>query len=343
VQNAISPEYEMKLTINEAHGLAARAMAALGHDAADSALIADHLIDCELRGLGYGGLARAISVAERLASTGDRRRPISILHQTPVSAKLDGGDHLGYIVAHRATLLAIEKAEAVGIAVVGASDTWYTGMLSYYAEMAAARGLLSVIASNTSPWVAPHGATEGRFGTNPICFGFPSADEPVIWDVGTSAIIHAEVTLARRLGQQLPENVAFDSDGQPTRDPAAALAGAFAAWGGHKGSGLGIVVQLLGIMAGSPPIPPELAGFGFVIVAMRPDLMGPAETFRDNVSAYADAVRSARPVAGGGPVRMPFDRSRVERQRRRDENAIEVSTQLVTQLNQIVERQGKTR
>jgi LDH2 family malate/lactate/ureidoglycolate dehydrogenase len=164
-----------------------------------------------------------------------------------------------------------------------------------YAEIAAARGLVSMIASNASPWVAPHGATEGRFGTNPICFSFPSADEPVIWDVGTSAIIHAEVTLARRLGQLLPAGVAFDRDGQTTRDPATALAGAFAAWGGHKGSGLGIVVQLLGIMAGSPPIPPDLAGFGFVMVAMRPDLLGPAETFRDNVSAYAQAVRTARP------------------------------------------------
>ena len=59
---------------------------------------------------------------------------------------------------------------------VGANDTWYTGMLSYYAEMAAAQGLVSMIASNASPWVAPHGATEGRLGTNPICFGFPSAD-----------------------------------------------------------------------------------------------------------------------------------------------------------------------
>ena len=86
-------------------------------------------------------------------------------------------------------------------------------MLSYYAEMAAARGLVSMIASNASPWVAPHGATEGRLGTNPICFGFPSADDPIIFDIGTSAIIHAEVTLARRLGNELPENVAFDRDG----------------------------------------------------------------------------------------------------------------------------------
>jgi delta1-piperideine-2-carboxylate reductase len=333
----------MRLTIPEAHQLAARVMATLGHKSIDAGLIADHLIDCELRGLEYGGLARAISIAERMERHGDCRRPISILHQTPVSARLDGGDHIGYVVAHRATTLAIEKAEAAGIAVVGASDTWYTGMLSYYAEMAAARGLVSLIASNASPWVAPHGATEGRFGTNPICFGFPSADEPIIFDAGTSAIIHAEVTLARRLGNDLPqkdiqEPVAFDRDGLPTRDPTAALAGAFAAWGGHKGSGLGIVVQLLGILAGSPPIPPELAGFGYLIVAMRPDLMGPAETFRENVSAFAKAVRSARPVAGGSPVRMPFDRSRRERLRRRSENAIEIPDVLVSELVRISER-----
>lgn len=328
----------MNLTIREAQELIARVMATLGHDAADADLIADHLIDCELRGLSYGGLARAISIAERIEREGDHRRPIAVLHETPVSARLDGGDHIGYVVAHRATTIAIEKAEVSGIAVVGANNTWYTGMLSYYAEMAAARGLVSMIASNASPWVAPHGATEGRLGTNPICFGIPSADQPVILDIGTSAIIHAEVTLARRLGHELPDNVAFDRDGFPTRDPAAALAGAFATWGGHKGSGLAIVVQLLGILAGSPPIPPELAGFGYLIIAMRPDLMGPVETFRENVSAFANAVRSARPVAGSPPVRMPFDRSRIERERRLAEDAIEVPDAIVDQLTRIALR-----
>ena len=329
----------MKFTVAAARDLAERVMAALGHDTSDAALIADHLIDCELRGLGYGGLARAISIAERLARTGDSRRAIRVLHETPVSARLDGGDQLGYLVAHRATQIAIDKAEAVGIAMVGASDTWYTGMLSYYAEIAASRGLVSIIASNASPWVAPHGATEGRLGTNPICFGFPSADEPVIWDIGTSAIIHAEVTLAGRLGQPLPPGVAFDIDGRPTCDPAAALSGAFATWGGARGSGLGIVVQLLGILAGSPPIPPELAGFGFIIIAVRPDLMGSADQFRADVSAYANAVRGARPVEGGAAVRMPFDRSRADRRRRRDSDAIEIPDEICRQLDAIAMRQ----
>ena len=328
----------MQLSVVAAHALVARAMAALGHDATESDLIADHLIDCELRGAGYGGIARAISIAERFGRTGDRRRPIRVIHETPVSARIDGGDNLGYIVAHRAMNIAIEKAEVSGIAVVGASNTWYTGMLSFYAEMAAARGLVSMIASNASPWVAPHGASEGRLGTNPICFGFPGADEPVIYDIGTSAIIHAEVTLAQRLGNQLPENVAFDGEGRPTLDPAAALAGAFAAWGGPRGSGLAIVVQLLGILAGSAAIPPELAEFGCLIVTIRPDLLGPAETFRQNVSDFGKAVRSARPVEGGPPVRMPFDRSRKERAERLAKDRIEVADIFIDRLVELANR-----
>src|ERR1700746_3519455 len=116
----------MRLPIEDARVLVVRTMAALGHDGTDAALVADHLIDCELRGLSYGGLARAISIAERIERQGDRRRPIRALRETPVSARLEGGVHIGYFGARRATLVAIEKAAASGIAVVGASDTWYT-------------------------------------------------------------------------------------------------------------------------------------------------------------------------------------------------------------------------
>jgi len=307
-------------------------MTAVGYEADEAATIADHLIDCELRGVTYGGLARAVSIAERTIRTGVSQTPIRVVKETPVSASIDGADHIGYVVAKRAMALAIDKAVASGIAIVGANNTWYTGMLSYYAEMAAARGLVSIIASNASPWVAPHGATEGRFGTNPICVGFPSADEPVIWDIGTSAIMHAEVKLAEQLGQQLPEGVAFDHWGHPTRDPAAALQGAFAVWGGHKGSGLGIVVQLLGALAGSPAIPGELAGFGMVVIAIRPDVLTSADDFARCVASYAESVRGARPVDGAPPVRMPFDRSRADRRRRVAENTLDVADSIYATL-----------
>jgi LDH2 family malate/lactate/ureidoglycolate dehydrogenase len=325
----------MRMTVEQARELVNRAMHSLGYDAGEARVIADHLIDCELRGVTYGGLARAISIAERTLRTGISRAPISLIKETPVSASIDGADHIGYVVAMRAMELAIEKGSASGIAIVGANNTWYTGMLSYYAEMAAARRLVSIIASNASPWVAPHGASEGRFGTNPICVGFPSADEPVIWDIGTSAIMHAEVKLAQQLGQQIPEGVAFDGGGRPTRDPAAALAGAFAAWGGHKGSGLGIVVQLLGALAGGAAIPAELSGFGMVIIAIRPDLLTSADDFARRVTSYADSVRGARPIEGGPPVRMPFDRSRAERRQRLADNTIDVADAVYFRLAEI--------
>ena len=329
----------MRLTVAGARSLIEQVMVAVGHDAASAALIADHLLDTELRGLEYGGLARAVSIVERLAKT-DNRRPIVIERDTPVVGRIDGGDQIGYVVAHRATRMAIEKAKGSGIALVAAHNTWYTGMLSYYAEMAAAEGLVTMIASNASPWVAPHGATEGRFGTNPICFGFPSGDEPVIWDIGTSAIIHAEVTMHHRLGTRLPPGVAFDVEGNPTRDPAAALAGAFAPWGGHKGSGLAIVVHLLGMLAGSPVIPPELAQFGFLIVTIDPGALTGADQWKADVAAYADAVRAARPAPGGPPVRMPFDRSRDERRRRLAEDAIDVVDSVYDALRTVAARNG---
>jgi delta1-piperideine-2-carboxylate reductase len=329
----------MRLTVADARTLAEAVMRSLAYAPADAALIADHLIDCELRGVHYGGLPRALSIADRLKQR-DHRRPIRIERETAVSARIDGGDQIGYLVAHFAMRTAIAKATTSGLAVVGACDTWYTGMLSYYAEMATSEGLVTLIASNASPWVAPHGASEGLIGTNPICVGFPSTGDPVIWDVGTSSIMHAEVVLARRLGQPLPDGVAFGPDGDATRDAEIALKGAFATWGGHKGSGLALVVQMLGALAGSPFIPPDLAEFGIFILAMRPDLLTSANEFRAGVSEFADTVRQARPIAGGPPVRMPFDRSRAERARRIADDAIEVEDAVYAALLSIARSDG---
>jgi delta1-piperideine-2-carboxylate reductase len=325
----------MQLTVAEARTLVEDVMKALGHDKDDAWIIADHVIDCELRGLNYGGLPRAVSISERLGRTGKASKPVEVMHETPVSARLAGNDNVGYVVAYRATEIAIAKAKASGISMVGADGNWYTGMLSYYAEMAAAEGLLTMIISNATPWVAPHGSIDGRFGTNPVCYGFPSTGDPIIWDIGVSSIMHAEVMLARRLGEEIPEGKAFDPDGNPTTDPDAALIGAFTPWGGHKGSGLGMVVQLLGILAGSPVTVPDLADFGYMMITMKPDLMMPEQEYRQKVTAYADSVRAARPVAGGPPVRMPFDRSAKVRREALARDSIEVTEMVLERLRAI--------
>lgn len=322
----------MQISIADARALVERAMAAMGHSSEEARIITDHLIDCELRGVQFGGLPRALSIIERIQGRPDRRQPLKVTHETPVSAFIEGGDQVGYLVAYTAASMAIEKAKKNGIGIVGANDTWYTGMFSYYMEMAAKADLVSMAIGNASPRVAPFGSTEGRFGTNPIAFGFPTNDDPVIWDIGTSAIMAGEVALALRMGTQLPEGTAFDRDGRPTRNPKAAGEGAYASWGGHKGSGLAICVQMLGMMCNTLPFPPLVEGCGFLFLAMSPGLFMPVEKFKDNASAYAKSVRAAKPADPAKPVRMPFDRSASERRQRLKAGTIEVAPSVYEKL-----------
>jgi len=306
----------VRLDVEEARSLAVRALSAIGHSPEHAQITADHLVDAALRGVTFGGLPRILAIAERMATYPDRRRPIRIVHDTPVSARIDGGDNVGYVVAQQATKLAIAKAKASGIAVVGAIDTYYTGLFAYYVEMATREGLVAMAAGNGSPMVAPHGATEPRFSTNPIAFGFPTTGDPIIWDIGTASIMQGEVMMHMRLGEPLPDDTAFDSEGRPTTDPVAALAGAVRVWGGHKGSGLATVVQLLGVLCGTEAMPEGLEGFGFFVLVIDPALLGPTDTFKSRATTFAEAVRGARPEESGSPVRMPFDRSAAERRRR---------------------------
>jgi Malate/L-lactate dehydrogenase len=106
------------------------------------------------------------------------------------------------------------------------------------------------IASGSFGSVAPYGAREGFLDTNPIAVGFPTIAEPIVWDIATSAISGSEVHRRLVTGQELPDGVALDPRGEPTRDPAEALAGANLPWGGHRGTGLAIVIRLLGLLSG---------------------------------------------------------------------------------------------
>ena len=104
---------------------------------------------------------------------------------------------------------------------------------------------LSVVNSMTC--VVPHGARKPLFGTNPIAFAAPCAGHaPIVFDMATSAIAHGDVQIAAGKGEQLPEGMGVDSKGQPTCDPQAILeGGALLPFGGHKGSALSMMVELL--------------------------------------------------------------------------------------------------
>ncbi|KAI1621224.1 malate/L-lactate dehydrogenase [Exophiala viscosa] len=308
-----------------------------GYPPSDAEIITQHLVDAECRGSPMAGLARALSIIDHLQkSPGPTKssKDIETTSEGPTSVKLNGCNVVGYLVAHRATELAIEKAKASGMAIVGANDFWYSGNLAYFAEMATKHDMISVIFSNCSPMVAPEGAVEGRFGTNPMCIGFPTSlkDRPVIWDIGTSNIMHAQIMRAQRLGISLPEGAAYTKDGQPTTDPATAIDGAMTVWGGHKGSGLAVMIQLLGMAAGSSARPEGLSGFGYLVMMFDPAVLRPIDEVKQEADEYAEWLRSAKPLDGGPPVRMPFNGSYERRKTAVERGTIRIPTVLMEQL-----------
>ncbi|RFU34257.1 hypothetical protein B7463_g2060, partial [Scytalidium lignicola] len=325
----------MIITIADAEVLARKALQAIGYNASNAEIITRHIIDSELRGFSPSGLARILSINDRIRSKGGEvSERIEVTRESPASAQLDGHDTLGYLVAQRATEDAIAKAKQTGIAIVGANNTWYTGMLGYYAEMASREDLVTIIASNTSPWVAPESGYKPMFGTNPFCVGFPSTDSPIIYDIGTSKILHADILLAQRLGKELPPNSAYNSTGQVTVNPLEALEGAIAVWGGHRGSGLALAVQLLGVLAGSPALPSNLEDFGFLIIAINPAIFRPLDEFKREIDEYAAQMR-ASPSLAGDQLRMPFDRSTALRRERQGSGELEVEDQVIEMLRKL--------
>ena len=311
-------------------GVAAR----LGLSPEDCQIVARHLVDDELR--GAVGMSRIFISAQEVAQHGpDPSEPITVTRESDTTAVVDGGGHHGLVVAEWATRLAISKAETSGLTVVCANNHRYSGTLAYYTEMVARHGLIGIsIASGSFGSVAPYGAREGRLDTNPISVGFPTTGEPIIWDIATSAISGSEVYRRQVTGEQLPEGVALDSRGAPTRDPAEALAGALLSWGGHRGSGLAMVIRLLGLLSGVAPFPDENREFAFLMIAIDPSLFLPVREFERRAAEFAAGIRAAEPAPGFDSVRLPFDRSVQVRMQRR-QHGIEIARAVYERLDSI--------
>jgi LDH2 family malate/lactate/ureidoglycolate dehydrogenase len=302
----------VKLTVDAARALGEGALRGLGYDAAAARIIADHVIDAALCGYEYSGLAKILNLPEHHRFE-KPRGPMIVLHETPQSVQFDGGNENGMLVLYHATRAAIAKAQAGGIALVGVTNTWMSGRSAYYMEMVARADLVGIHTAGSPRAVAPPGGLKPALGTNPIAFGMPSDDGPVLLDMGTSAFMATELKLRERLGQALPEGVAIDPEGRPTRDATQARLGALLTWGGYKGFGLSLMIQALGVFANSALDPDRDDGYLFVV--FRPDLLQPLDQAKRELSALIARVKATPTPPGGEPIRIPNERAFACRER----------------------------
>ena len=338
----MAQEKRVKLSIDEARKLAQEALLAIGYVDEDASTICEHIMDAQLRGYGPTGVARVVTIADRVGAHFVGSADMTVTRETAASAQLDARNAIGYLASYRATEMAVRKAKAGGVGIVGVSNTFFAGMLSYYAEMCTRENLVAMIVASAGPWVAPYGSYTPRFGTNPMCIAFPSsAAQPIIWDIGTSKIIHAQVKLAQLMGDELPQDTAYDTEGEVTRDPFKAMEGAMTVWGGHKGSGLAIAIQLMGALAGAPAHTGDRDGWGLLVIAMDPEMFRPIDEFKKEVDGYSETIRNSKPLKGNGPIRMPFDRSWEVREKNREGGVVEVEESVIDALHNFIKSKQK--
>ena len=302
----------------------ATVMQAGGSDAEEADAIARRLVDANCVGHDSHGVIRVGKYLEwaREGWLRPNQKP-SVIVDTEALAIVDGNRGYGQVIGEFAARLGIAKAAKTGIAMIGLRNCGHLGRVGDWAEMAAAEGQVSLHFLNTSgaQRVAPFGGSDRRLSTNPISIGIPLDDaDPVILDVTTSMVAEGKLMVAVNKGERVPEGWIIDRAGAPTTDPKAFYdGGALLTVGGHKGSGLSIVTDLLAgaVSTGrsSDPDDPVLRN-NMLSIYIAPRVYAPDGWVTAEARRFVDWVKGSPPLNAGEPVLAPGDVERRTREGR---------------------------
>lgn len=315
--------------------LVAAIMEGAGCAADEARTVARRLVDANLVGHDSHGVLRVAQYLGwmREGNLRANRRP-TVVFENDTIAIVDGERGFGQVVGEIAGRLGVDKARRGGIALVGLRNCGHLGRLGDWAELAADAGCVSLHFLNTSGAmrVAPFGGSDRRLSTNPMCVGIPQAGAPpVILDITTSMVAEGKLMVARNKGERVPEGWIMDASGRPTTDPADFYAGgSLLTIGGHKGSGLSIVTDLLAgaLTTGRSSDPDDrVLRNNMLSITIAPAVYDPAGDVLREVHRFVAWVKASPPAVAGEPVLAPGDVERATRAKReRDGIALDETT-----------------
>jgi LDH2 family malate/lactate/ureidoglycolate dehydrogenase len=336
---------------------------AMGCSDEHAVLAADVLILSDLRGIDSHGVARLIGYVRLWENKRINTSPIiTIVHETPTTATVDGDAGLGLVVAPFAMKLAIQKAEQYGSGWVAVRNSNHFGIAGYHTLMAVEKDMIGYAMTNASPLVAPTFSNERMLGTNPICYAFPAGKyPPVVIDMATSAAANGKLEIAQRMGKRVPDGWIQDAEGTFTTDPHALKSGGSLLplgidreHGSHKGFGLSASVDILSaVLSGAnygPWVPPFVSfldtpadpvglGIGHFVGAMRVDGFRPVDEFKTHLDNWITRFKSATRVDPNQPVIIPGE-PEYEAEIDRRTNGIPVVDSVVNDLNGLAGKFG---
>jgi len=277
------------------------------YDRNDASLIKDVILFGELSGKTSHGIVRLFVGSTSVMAQKPAGKP-EVIHKTKISSVIEGNLNPGMLVGPIAANEVIRLAKENGFGIVGTrGSNSSSGCLAYYLEKIAQENLIAVLMAQSPKSTVAYGGIEPLFGTNPVSFGMPAYPNPIIFDMATAAISRGAIIKAKELGEQLPENVAIDSDGNPTTDPGKAIAGATLAFDrSYKGSGLAMMVEILsGLWPGADFVGKNPSGrWGNTFMAFSPDLLSDTEAFKQKTKILIETVKHSK-TKDGHSVRIP--------------------------------------
>ena len=322
----------MKITINELKTNILELLTNMNEE--DKNSVADYLVYAEMSGnktQGITKLSGSNPLPEIIADY-----PIKVEKETKVSAILDGGKNPAIVVADKAVEIAIKKAKEIGMAIVGARNTYSSnGAQAYYVEKLAKENLIGIMVSRSPGSMAPFNSIDPLFGTNPIGFAFPTNDEPIVFDAATSAMTFYGLVVASAHNETLPDGYAIDHDGNPTTDPNIAMDGAINPFGNsYKAAGLSMLVELLsGPLINSAYLDYQTFDkeWGTTIIAIDPNILVDIDDFKTRTSDFVSIIRNSRTRASES-IYFPNDKARTNYKKCLDSGFVEVDDVIYNQI-----------
>jgi len=237
----------VRLSLDEVRDLATRVLVTRGFSDAQALAVATTVTAAERDGCTSHGLFRIPFYVAALGNEAvDARAEPVVATDDSAVVHVDGALGFCPLALERGLPALAERARRHGIAALAIHDVYNIAALWPEVERLAGEGLVAFAFTASNACVAPAGGTKPVYGTNPMAFGWPRADRPpMVFDQASSACARGEIQLHLRAGEPLPEGWAIDERGEPTTDPATALAGAQLPFGGHKGAAIALMVELL--------------------------------------------------------------------------------------------------
>ncbi len=308
---------------------------ALGLASSDSAAVAEVLVDANLRGIDSHGFQRVPIYMRRVgAGLAGGTTDMKVVADAGCMCRMDAANALGPAAAVKAVGRAVALGQQHGVGLVTLRRGSHFGAAGFYARKVACSGMVGMVMTNAVARMAPFGATEAFFGTNPLAIGVPlPGREPLVLDMSSSVAAQGRITRARDLGTAIPEGWAVDADGRPTTDPARALAGSLLSVGGPKGSGLAMAISALAVLLAGADCDDQMGSMyrdfdrpqnvGQVFLAIDHGRLADP-TDGDRLSEMVGRLEMLPPVSGSTPVRYPGqDGAVLAARRRRDGIPIE--------------------